>query len=793
MSRTQNRRSRPVPAPTLDQLEPRIVLSAFSWTSEEVYLAELINRARMDPSAEGARLGIDLTDGLTASELARLVPSEPLALNAELTTAMRAHVLDMAERGFFDHINPDGLDPTDRAQAAGYTGVAGENIAAGQETIDEAHRAWLESVGHRRNVFSLYDTFDDAYHYDEIGIGFAFTDIAPYYDFYGELFGSRYPDAETFILGVIYTDTDGDRFYSIGEGAGQVQVSVFAAGDLTTPIGTYTTDNAGNYQIAVADGDYVVRMTDLLSGGVTSTSLTVAGENVKFDGRTGEFTVLTDDHADDDYAAATLVGLDTSGDAVANGIIETASDADLFRFVATGTGRIIVTITSAADALDSAALLVGPNLLPFSFSTANADGSQATVSFGVVAGQSYYVSVSSSDGSTTGSYTLAIDAPAVGATSNPGDAGLPGDPDRVDPAAAAGGEMSVVVVEQFGLPVVYERDSGGAWTATNLLDAAGGAPAVAAAQSYVDANDGLFYVAVPTDAGLLLYQRDADGVWALRNLTIEDPFSYPIADQLLAFASPNGKYHLAGLDAFGDLVIYTQTGDVLSSGDRLWRMDDIAEDHLRANGAEMPAFTGNLIAYVTSWGGLNIAGLDAAGNIHAVWWAPGLPYWHANNLSDITGAPAYTGELSAYLTDWDGINIAGTDTNGDLAVTWWVPQFGGEWRVSNLTDLFDGPQLDPASITSYVTPWGGLNVGGLDADGDVTVYWWVPGFTDWRISTITVAGTPAPTGELASIATPEGVLNLLGTDSSGDLIRYYWDPAGVDGWIGENISDLAGV
>ncbi len=131
----------------LDALEARTLMSGFSWTASEVYLAELVNRARANPLAEGALLGIDLAEDLEPEELLRLIPSEPLALNSLLTLAARAQSLDMAERDFFDHVNPDGLDPTDRANAQGYTGTAGENIAAGYAGIDEVHAAWLESVG----------------------------------------------------------------------------------------------------------------------------------------------------------------------------------------------------------------------------------------------------------------------------------------------------------------------------------------------------------------------------------------------------------------------------------------------------------------------------------------------------------------------------------------------------------------------------------------------------------------------------------------------------------------------
>src|SRR5262249_16086923 len=142
-------------APCLvEALEPRRLMS-FSWTPQEVYLSELVNRARADPIAEGNRLGLDLTAGLTTAEAARLVPPEPLALNPFLTTSARAHSLDMAQRDFFDHVNPDGVNPTQRVQAAGYPGTAGENIAAGYNSVDEVHRAWLASVDHRKNVLSL--------------------------------------------------------------------------------------------------------------------------------------------------------------------------------------------------------------------------------------------------------------------------------------------------------------------------------------------------------------------------------------------------------------------------------------------------------------------------------------------------------------------------------------------------------------------------------------------------------------------------------------------------------------
>src|SRR5690606_31136292 len=158
--------------------------------------------------------------------------------------------LDMAQRDFFDHINPDGATPTDRAQAAGYGGTAGENIAAGQESLDEDHFMWLESPRHRKNVFSLHANLSDPFHFDESGPGLAVADIGPYFDFYTQMFGYQGSSPDRFVLGVVFNDANGDDFYSIGEGLANVRIDAALTGDPNTVVATYTTDAAGNYQMA---------------------------------------------------------------------------------------------------------------------------------------------------------------------------------------------------------------------------------------------------------------------------------------------------------------------------------------------------------------------------------------------------------------------------------------------------------------------------------------------------------------------------------------------------------------
>ncbi|HEY9785590.1 MAG TPA: CAP domain-containing protein [Candidatus Obscuribacterales bacterium] len=55
--------------------------------------------------------------------------SSPIAFSSSLSAVARAHAEDMVQRGYFDHKNPDGLLPMDRARAAGINAPVFENIA----------------------------------------------------------------------------------------------------------------------------------------------------------------------------------------------------------------------------------------------------------------------------------------------------------------------------------------------------------------------------------------------------------------------------------------------------------------------------------------------------------------------------------------------------------------------------------------------------------------------------------------------------------------------------------------
>lgn len=92
-----------------------------------------------------------------------------------LEQAAQAHAQDMSFRNFFDHTNPDGDGPFDRAVAAGFCHamMIGENIAYGQQSVAEVQNGWEGSPGHNANMLHAQYTF--------VGMGY-----------YVSLLGERY-------------------------------------------------------------------------------------------------------------------------------------------------------------------------------------------------------------------------------------------------------------------------------------------------------------------------------------------------------------------------------------------------------------------------------------------------------------------------------------------------------------------------------------------------------------------------------------------------------------------------
>jgi uncharacterized protein YkwD len=120
------------------------------WADFEREVADLVNERR----SEGGVCG----NGSFG-------PSGPLSMDTKLRCAARNHSRDMATRGYFDHVSPDGDDIADRLARAGFEWSAiGENIARGQESPAEVMQGWMDSPGHCANILEP--------RFDFIGVGY---------------------------------------------------------------------------------------------------------------------------------------------------------------------------------------------------------------------------------------------------------------------------------------------------------------------------------------------------------------------------------------------------------------------------------------------------------------------------------------------------------------------------------------------------------------------------------------------------------------------------------------------
>jgi uncharacterized protein YkwD len=97
-----------------------------------------------------------------------------LVMNPQLMAAAREHAHDMAARRTLTHEGTDGSTPDQRIERQGYhSRQIGENVAAGQQTVQEVMQSWMQSPLHRRNILGDFS---------DIGVARAFdSDGAPYW------------------------------------------------------------------------------------------------------------------------------------------------------------------------------------------------------------------------------------------------------------------------------------------------------------------------------------------------------------------------------------------------------------------------------------------------------------------------------------------------------------------------------------------------------------------------------------------------------------------------------------
>jgi len=80
--------------------------------------------------------------------------AKPLVYSPALADVAATQARAMVSHDQLSHDFGPGLDLRDRATTAGYHGPIGENVAAGQTTLEDALRDWMNSPGHRYTLLS---------------------------------------------------------------------------------------------------------------------------------------------------------------------------------------------------------------------------------------------------------------------------------------------------------------------------------------------------------------------------------------------------------------------------------------------------------------------------------------------------------------------------------------------------------------------------------------------------------------------------------------------------------------
>jgi uncharacterized protein YkwD len=267
----------------VEQLESRLAPSSLQPSPIEQEFLERLNDARANPAAYGRSIGLSL---------AGVRPSQPLAFNTQLISAARGHSLDMANRGYFAHVTPEGITPHQRIHAAGFPSFSdGESIDMAEiptfvftdptnpagSTVREVYPPeaaladfivdrGVPDLGHRRHLLAI-DRF--AAKDTQVGVGFAFRDFTasngfPITAFFYTVDTGYLGHKQQFLTGSVFRDSNGNGLYDAGEGLAGVTIRVgslkpvrdFDSGGYTVPL-----KHGGTYRVTASGGGLAAPLT----------------------------------------------------------------------------------------------------------------------------------------------------------------------------------------------------------------------------------------------------------------------------------------------------------------------------------------------------------------------------------------------------------------------------------------------------------------------------------------------------------------------------------------------------
>ncbi|WP_405805804.1 CAP domain-containing protein [Streptomyces sp. NBC_00210] len=173
----------PSPTPTKPQTKPSATPSKQTKAPVAEQKTKSASPTRTEtraPDRAAARKPATSTATAAEAEVLTLVNKErakvgcsPVRPDDSLADLAGNFSADMATRAFFDHTDPDGDSPWDRAAQVGIQGLGGENIARGQADAAAVMNSWMNSDGHRANILNC--------DYKTMGVGVVMGDGGPWW------------------------------------------------------------------------------------------------------------------------------------------------------------------------------------------------------------------------------------------------------------------------------------------------------------------------------------------------------------------------------------------------------------------------------------------------------------------------------------------------------------------------------------------------------------------------------------------------------------------------------------
>lgn len=359
-----------------------------------------------------------------------------------------------------------------------------------------------------------------------------------------------------------------------------------------------------------------------------------------------------------------------------------------------------------------------------------------------------------------------------------------GEPMRHDPVLAAPS------IGAMGESLIFIDRSNGPWTVVDFAAESGGPEATGEVVAWFDGVTGLARAAAVTDQGVVVYSEQPGGDWTF--VVLADELGTAMVTGGLAHTpGPGGRMNLFGLTADGDLVRYVE--GLVGAGWAAWNLSALRLDPY---GLSTPDFAGNLVAYATPWGGLNIAGLDGIGRLQTVWTTPkaaAAGRWFVSDLSAITGSPIFTGTLGVANGGRNGIHYTAANASGGLEIISWKP--GGTWTKLD----FAPPAFDFGGVmaTTYDRSTQGVYIAFVpEGETDVYLYTFPTALSPLPTFAVNVTSTADPAemllGGLSLHTGPDGLISVLGRNSEGETLRYTSEWSLVSDWTLENLTEIAG-